>query len=76
MQRLPHENKGPKTLMQRLDRNAGELNTFLMVFAIGLAILDATCLTVLKLRDIPAIAYIGGSIQPASPAALRSALVQ
>jgi hypothetical protein len=34
--------------MQRLDRLAGELNAFLMVFAIGLAILDATCFVAMR----------------------------
>lgn len=31
-------------LLQRLDRAFGELNVFLAAFAIGLAILDLTCL--------------------------------
>jgi hypothetical protein len=35
----------------RLNRVAGELNIFLMVMAIGLAILDFTCFFAFKVRD-------------------------
>ena len=35
----------------RLDRLAGELNAFLLVLAIGLAILDFTCFFAFKVRD-------------------------
>jgi hypothetical protein len=37
------QDQAPQTLMQRLDRLAGEMNAYLFVFAIGLAILDLTC---------------------------------
>jgi hypothetical protein len=41
----------PKALVRRLDRCAGELNAFLMVLAVGLAILDGTCFTALRFGD-------------------------
>ena len=36
--------------MQRLDRAFGELNSFLMAVAIGLAILDVTCFYALTVK--------------------------
>ena len=35
----------------RLDRAAGELNAFLLVLAIGLAVLDFTCFFAFQVRD-------------------------
>jgi hypothetical protein len=34
----------PKFVLRRLDRVAGEVNTFLVVVALGLAMLDFLCL--------------------------------
>src|SRR5205823_11248728 len=51
------ENQSPRNHGQaerwtvRLDRLAGELNAFLLVLAIGLAILDFTCFFAFKVRD-------------------------
>ena len=42
-----------KALAHRLDPWFRELNAFLIVLAVGLAILDVTCFTALKLRDMP-----------------------
>jgi hypothetical protein len=36
--------------LRRLDRAAGTMNPFLMVLAIGLAVLNLTCVTLLALR--------------------------
>jgi hypothetical protein len=38
-----------KSVVQQLDRRANGLNAFLLVLAIGLATLDATCFAALKL---------------------------
>jgi hypothetical protein len=38
-------------LMRRLDRVAGELNAFLLVLAIGLAVLDLTCFMTLEVSQ-------------------------
>jgi hypothetical protein len=40
-----------KALVRRLDRCAGELNAFLMVLAVGLAVLDGTCFAMLRFGD-------------------------
>jgi len=40
-------NRSPERLIGRLDRLAGRLNPFLAAIAIGLAILDASCLLAL-----------------------------
>ncbi len=42
------EEQAPRTLMQRLDRLAGDMNAFLLIFAIGLAILDLTCFVAIE----------------------------
>ncbi len=39
----------PKGLFERLEQRTKELNAFLVVLAIGLLALDATCFTLLKL---------------------------
>ncbi len=39
----------PKTVFEKRERRAKELNAFLIVLAIGLAALDATCFAALKL---------------------------
>jgi hypothetical protein len=48
MQRLfPRGNPFREPLLRRLDRAAGCMNPFLLVVAIGLAVLDASCLIAL-----------------------------
>jgi hypothetical protein len=41
-----------KRAMHRLDRVAAELNVILMVIAVGLGVLDLTCLWALKIEDV------------------------
>lgn len=49
-----------KRLFVRLDRTAGELNAFLLVLAIGLAVLDATYFFAFKAVDaLPSVSRIG-----------------
>ena len=57
----------PRALVRRLDRCVAELNAFLMVLAVGLAILDVTCLTALRFDD--AIMNLDKPIVSAVPAA-------
>jgi hypothetical protein len=45
-----HDRQPPKPLAKQLDRWAGELNAFLMVLAVGLAVLDFTCFTALHIN--------------------------
>jgi hypothetical protein len=45
------QEQAPQTLMQRIDRLAGEMNAYLLVFAIGLAVLDLTCLVTFAAID-------------------------
>jgi len=52
----------PKFLLRRIDRMAGEVNAFLVVVAIGLALLDLAYI-VQKFVD---------SLPPAIPATLRT----
>ena len=48
MQRLfPRRNRYREPLLRRLDRAAGQFNPFLMVIAIGLAVLVGSCLIAL-----------------------------
>jgi hypothetical protein len=46
-QLFPRHNRFGEPLYRRLDRAAGRLNPLLMVIAIGLAILNASCLLTL-----------------------------
>ena len=49
MQQPPlREGQTPKHLMHRLDRLFGDMNAFLIVLAIGLAVLDFSCFTALR----------------------------
>jgi hypothetical protein len=46
MPQMPSPDGQPfKSLMRRLDRLCGEMNAFLIVLAIGLALLDLACFT-------------------------------
>ncbi len=49
MQPPSRNGESPKTVFERRERRAKELNAFLIVLAIGLAALDATCFAALKL---------------------------
>lgn len=53
-------------LFRRLDRAAGRLNPLLMVIAIGLAILDLSCL--ISLLDTGSLAVHRDSLSPAMSA--------
>jgi hypothetical protein len=46
-QLFPRHNRSREPLYRRLDRAAGQLNPLLMMIAIGLAILNASCLLTL-----------------------------
>jgi hypothetical protein len=63
---------------RRVDRFAADLNVVLVMFVIGLAILDVTFLVSHEvLNDLPAIHVVHGSIQdgpspsPAAPSQIR-----
>jgi hypothetical protein len=43
----------PKFLLRRIDRMAGEINAFLVVAAIGLAMLDLACLAEKFVDSLP-----------------------
>jgi hypothetical protein len=57
----------PTTLRRRLDRWVAELNAFLIVFALGLAIMDGTCFLILQIRNLPPSQFSQAGQQPASP---------
>ena len=61
------QDQAPQTLMQRLDRLAGDMNGYLLVFAIGLAILDFTCFVAFEATDI---------VRPALQAQMAQAAAQ
>jgi len=51
-----------KQLFYRLDRAAGELNVLLFVIALGLGILDLTCLWALKVEEaLPPMTHAGAA---------------
>lgn len=53
MSRIPNKpGLSVPALLQQLDRWAGEKNAFLIVLAIGLAVLNGTCFALLKLNDV------------------------
>jgi len=49
--RAPQENATAKRLRDRLDRAARDMNAMLLVLALGLAVLDATCFAAFEVRD-------------------------
>lgn len=70
---LPRQTVSPKGLIAGLDHAAGTMNAFLLVFAIGLAALDLTCLWVLTVRDaVPSVTRLSANpaiaSKPAVPA--------
>ena len=61
-------------LLRRLDSFAGAMNVLLVVFAVGLAALDATCFLALHLQN--AVAYTGGVATVTGPPATINELVR
>jgi hypothetical protein len=59
----------PEPLWRRLDRAAGEINTFLMVLATGLGILCMTCLIGLLVTELP-ITHVSPSASAGPPPAM------
>lgn len=54
MQQLPPRNgHSPEPLLRRLDRVAGEINPYLIILAVGLFILNLTCLAALEGSSLP-----------------------
>jgi hypothetical protein len=47
---FPHPHRSPDRWLRRLDRAAGAMNPVLTVLAIGLAVLNLTCLALLASR--------------------------
>ena len=48
-----HWGRWPQPVLRRLERAAGAINPFLIVIAIGLVVLDLSCLLALQLARIP-----------------------
>jgi hypothetical protein len=63
----PRDDRSHEPLMRRLDRAAGEVNPFLIVLVIGLAILDLTCFVALQVSELPATQTNPGTSISASP---------
>ncbi len=73
MQQLfPRRNRFREPLLRRIDRAAGQINPFLMVVAIGLAVLDASCL--IALLDTGSLAISRGGPSPTISAPAAGAL--
>jgi hypothetical protein len=76
--RMPEKTPQAKAFAARLDRAAGDINAFLLVLAIGLAMLDVTYLWAFKMRDaLPAMARASATSaavadKPASATGLQS----
>jgi hypothetical protein len=49
--RAPRDDAAAKRLIDRLDRAAQDMNAVLIVLALGLAALDATCFVAFEVRD-------------------------
>ena len=68
---LRREAVSPKGLLVRLDRAVGTMNAFLLVFAIGLAALDLTCLWIFTVRDaLPSVTRLNANPAIASKPAV------
>jgi hypothetical protein len=66
----PQDDRKPKGLLARLDRAAEKMNAFLLVLAIGLAVLDFTCFWVLQIRNtLPPVTRVSASPSRAAQAA-------
>jgi hypothetical protein len=57
--RLPSSSGDDASLLRRLDRVAGQLNAFLVVLAIGLALLDLTCFSAITVEQAIASGHPG-----------------
>lgn len=57
--RLPSSSGDDTSLVRRLDRAAGQLNAFLVILAIGLALLDLTCFSALTVERAIASGHPG-----------------
>ena len=64
-QHLPRPDHSLDPWLRRLDRAAGRMNPFLVMLAIGLAILNLTCLALLA-AQLPITRHPPGSDAPAS----------
>ena len=78
---MPQQDGKAKGLLARLDRAAETMNAFLMVLAIGLAVLDFTCFWIIKIHDtLPTVTRIAASpaaaAQPPAPARDTAAAVK
>ena len=49
----PQDDHSREPLLRRLDRVAGELNPFLMILVVGLALLDLVCFVALMVSRLP-----------------------
>ena len=63
-----------RELVRRLDGFTGAMNVVLVVLAVGLAALDATCFLALHLEN--AVAYAGGVTTVTAPPATINELVR
>lgn len=69
----PQEDGKAKGLLARLDRAAEKMNAFLLVLAIGLAVLDFTCFWIFRIRDaLPPVARISAQAAASSAPAAAS----
>lgn len=57
--RLPSSSDDNSSLIGRLDRIAGHMNPFLVVLAIGLALLDLTCFSAITIEQAIASGHPG-----------------
>ena len=69
----PRDDGKTNGMVARLDRAAEKMNAFLLVLAMGLAVLDFTCFWIIKVHDAgPTVTRIASSpaaaAQTASPA--------
>ena len=62
----------PVQWLRRLDRAAGQINPYLTILAIGLLLLDATCL-VLRAKELP-LARLAPGLQPCPLAEVTNAI--
>ena len=74
--RMPRDHDRPKTLVARLDRIAREMNAFLVVLAIGLATLDATCYWAKAVSDAFAHHVVAADAPQTPPPNLTAAVTQ
>jgi hypothetical protein len=64
---LPEKEKIKKRWFNRLDSAATEVNPVLLVLAIGLAVLDFTCLFAIEMRAaLPLVRRVGAEPSPAA----------